>query len=98
MPQDEYPTSRVTVTASNTTPSKIDELTHHRPGHQQRRAAGRCTTNPFDKFNLAGFTTITPPGRHRRHRRHDHPHPAPGQTTDYTRDQALALTEAHLTE
>lgn len=88
VPQNEWPTARVTITGTNTTPAKVDELLIADP------TAG---TNPFDAFNLAGFDSITPPGdigasnlvvtlsR--------------GSTnTTYTRDQALALTEADLAD
>lgn len=86
VPQDEWPTARVTVTGTNTTPAKVDELVLADP------TAG---TTPFDAFNLVGFDSISAPAdigatdvtvtvsRG-------------GATTDYTLDQALALTEADL--
>lgn len=86
---DEYPTGRVNIDAHNTTPRKVDRLTITEP------TGG---TSPFDEFNLRGFTAITAPedigatdvvitlqldG---------------GGTRTLTRDEALAATEAELSD
>ena len=97
VPQSEYPTSRITLTASNTTPSKIDELSITDPDTSSQ-GPGSCTTNPFDKVNLARFTTITPPANIGATDVTVTLTGPGATTTDYSRDQALALTEAQLTQ
>ena len=85
--QADYPRSLVTLTGTNTTPAKLDELV----------IADDTAGDMFEWFNLTQFTIITPPGdigdddtdvvvtldRG-------------GTTTDYTRAEALALVEADL--
>ncbi|WP_161632127.1 DUF5979 domain-containing protein [Nakamurella lactea] len=90
-PADQFPTSRVTISGKNTTPAKVDRLVITDP-------VGGST--PFESFNLTGFTAITDPGSIG----------ATGLTVvlvggsvcteaaPCTRAQALALTEAQLTE
>jgi uncharacterized repeat protein (TIGR01451 family) len=95
VPRNQYPTSRITVTASNTTPAKIDHLSITDPD-TSNEGPGSCTTDPFDKFNLVDFTAITPPGDIGATDVTITLTPGPGGTTTYTRDQALALTEAQL--
>jgi len=87
VPADRYPTGRLEMTAENTTPAKVDRLVITDP------TGG---TSPFDTFNLARFVSIIDPAgstsltvtltR------------AGGGTTDYTKTDALALTEDQLTE
>ncbi len=89
VPADQYPTGRVTLTGQNTRPAKVDQLMIIDP------VTG--TPNPFDAFNLAGFVSITDPA-------------TIGATDltitlsrgaatqDYTREEALALTEADLAD
>ncbi|WP_040494111.1 DUF5979 domain-containing protein [Ilumatobacter nonamiensis] len=85
VPQDQYPTARVTLTGANTTPAKIDELT----------ITDDTNGDSFEWFNLVGFTTITPPADIGAD---DVTITLTGATpTDYTRTDALALTEADLT-
>ena len=95
VPQSDYPTSRVTVTASNTTPSKIDRLVITDPD-TSNEGGSSCLTSPFDTFNLSGFTTITPAGDIGATGVTVHLTPGPGGKTDYTPGEALALTEAQL--
>lgn len=88
VPQNQWPTARVTVTGANTTTAKIDTLTIQDP------TAG---TNPFDAFNLSDFVGISDPGEigasdvtitlDRS-----------GAETPYTQEAALALTEADLVD
>ena len=88
VPQDQWPTARVRITGTNTTPAKVDELSIADP---------TTGTDPFDAFNLVGFVSITAPGEigatavtvtlDRG-----------GATTDYTLSAALALTEADLVD
>ncbi len=52
VPADEYPTGRVTMSGKNTTPAKVDTLTITDPVNG---------TDPFEEFNLVGFTAITTP-------------------------------------
>ena len=95
VPQSDYPTSTVTVTASNTTPSKIDRLVIADPD-TSNQGGSSCLTSPFDTFNLTGFDAITPPGDIGASGVTVHLTPGPGGKTDYTRDEALALTESQL--
>lgn len=86
VPQDEYPTGRVTITGTNTTPAKIDELA----------ITDDTLGEAFEWFNLSGFSTITPPediGAS------DVTVSFTGaiSPSNYTRADALALTEADLT-
>ncbi|MGC3994476.1 MAG: DUF5979 domain-containing protein [Propionicimonas sp.] len=48
----DYPTGRVTLRARNTTPRRVDRLTISEP---------TGTSDPFEVFNLRGFTTISTP-------------------------------------
>lgn len=89
VPQDQWPTARVTITGTNTTPAKVDELVIADP------TAG---TTPFDAFNLVRFVSITPPADIGATEVTVHLTPGPGGKTDYTRDEALALTEADLVD
>jgi large repetitive protein len=96
VPQSLYPTSVVTVSANNTSPSKVDQLVITDPDTSNQGPTS-CTTSAFDTFNLTGFSSITDPA-------------TIGAsnvvvtisrgtvTTDYTRAQALALTEADLVD
>ncbi len=88
VPQDEWPTGRVTITGTNTTPAKVDELLITDP------AAG---TDPFDAFNLSGFVAITVPGDIGASKLVITLQRG-GTSTTYTRDQALALSEADLVD
>ena len=97
VPQSEYPTGRVTITASNTTPAKIDQLTITEPD-TSNQGPESCTTNPFDQFNLVDFATITSPGDIGATDVTTTLTSQGGGTTTYTRDQALALTESELTD
>ncbi|UUT34968.1 hypothetical protein [Microbacterium elymi] len=97
VPQSAYPTSRVTLTASNTTPAKIDELNITDPDTSDQ-GGGSCLTSPFDQFNLVGFTTITAPGDIGADAVNVHLSPAPNGVADYDRAGALALTEGDLAE
>lgn len=88
VPQEQWPTARVTLTGTNTTPAKVDELVIADP-------TGGAT--PFDAFNLAGFVSITSPGDIGASDLVVTLSRGAAQTT-YTRDQALALTEADLVD
>lgn len=87
VPQEDYPLSRVSLTATNTTPALIDEFV----------ITDDTAGDTFEWFNLVGFVEITPPAdigadtlvvRLERG----------GTATDYTRDEALALTEPDLVD
>lgn len=86
---DEYPTGRVTIDAHNTTPRKVDRLTIREP------AGG---TSPFDQFNLRAFTQITAPADIGATEVVITLERQGGATEDLTRDQALAATEAELSD
>ncbi len=97
VPQSQYPTGRVTVTGSNTTPAKLDQLVITDPD-TSNEGPESCTTNPFDKFNLVDFATITPPADIGATDVTITLTRQGGGTTNFTRDQALALTESDLTD
>lgn len=84
-PEEDYPLSRMTVTTENTTPAKVDQLQITDP------APGSTTEqDPFDYFRLYKISAITEPeGTENTTVTLSCPD---GSTSDYTRDEALALT------
>lgn len=86
VPQSEYPRSLVTLTGTNTTPAKIDTLV----------IADDTAGDTFEWFNLSEFGEITPAADVGAD---DVTVTLTGLTPeDYTRDEALALTEAELVD
>ncbi|QDP96805.1 DUF11 domain-containing protein [Microlunatus elymi] len=86
---DEYPTGRVSLSAENTTPRKVDSLTINEPV---------SPTDPFDVFNLQGFRTISAPGDIGATDVTVTLELAGGGTRTMTRDQALNAAESDLTD
>lgn len=91
VPGDQYPTGRLTIGGTNTTPAKVDRLVITDP------SGG---TDPFDAYNVVEFTAITTPASIGAA---DLQIVLNGGTTcttaaPCTRAQALALTEAQLTD
>ena len=86
---DQYPTGTVTLQGRNTTPRVVDRLTITEP------AGG---TNPFEDFNLAGFSSITDPATIGATDLTITLDLAGGGTRTLTRDEALAASESDLTD
>lgn len=85
----EYPTATVALTGTNTTPAKVDRLTIS-------DATG--DTDPFEDFNLVGFTEITEPSAIGATDVTITVIRSNGNRDEFTRDEALALTEDQLTD
>ncbi|GAA5033110.1 hypothetical protein GCM10025738_16160 [Microbacterium fluvii] len=95
--QSRYPTGRVTVTASNTTPAKLDLLSITEPDISDEGPSS-CTEDPFEQFTLVGFASITAPDAIGADDVTIVLTPGPNGQTDYTRDEALALAEDDLVD
>lgn len=91
VPEDRYPLSRVSLTAHNTTPAKIDALLVSEPSLDDVGPES-CTDDPFDAFDLVAFAAITAPDDVGAEDVVITLTPGPGGQATYTREEALALT------